>query len=144
MARICLLLFLIDTIYALLILAFLNFAPASNYDYQFIIFLWALHTIKYLALTVLLLRVLLKWLTESYVITDKKLTVSRGIYAVTEKVYELEKIDKITVHQDFVGRLLHFGTITLVIPTSGDDQTVELTDVASPKQYEKILAWEYM
>ena len=43
-----LLLFLIDTVYALLILLFLTFSPPAQYYPAFVLFLWLLHTAKYL------------------------------------------------------------------------------------------------
>lgn len=140
--RLCLLLFLIDTVYALIIVAFLRFAPAAQFDYYFILLLWALHTVKFVILSILMLRVLLKWLGQSYVVHDYKLIINTGIVASIDKVYELDKVEKITVHQDWLGRLMHYGIISIKV--EGSDEPIELTDVSRPREYEKSLVQTFM
>ena len=140
--RLCLLLFLIDTIYALIIVAFLRFAPANRFDYYFILVLWALHTVKFIILSILMLRVLLKWLGQTYVVHDHTLIINTGVIASTDKTYELEKVEKITVYQDWLGRLMHYGIISIKV--SGSDQPIELTDVTRPRDYEKSLVQTFM
>jgi membrane protein YdbS with pleckstrin-like domain len=138
--RLCLLLFLIDTIYALLILGFLYISPPHNYYPIFIAFLWALHTAKYIFITVVLLRTVLNWLGTSYLISGHHLLTHQGIYSVTEKVYELEQLKAVDVHQDWLGRRFHYGTITLALSAHGYNERIELYDIAEPDKYEQVLA----
>lgn len=142
--RIFFLLLLIDTAYALVILAFLGLAPPADYYLGFVTLLWATHTAKYIVITFLLLRVLLEWMSQTYTTDGKHLTIRTGVYAVSEKIYELTQLRRIKVHQDWLGRLFHFGTLALEISASGFHETIELRDVTDPRKYEQELAREFV
>ncbi len=138
--RLVLMLFLIDTAYALLIMLFLALAPSAEYFRYFVLFLWALHTAKYILITILLLRTTLEWIGTSYVIEGQQLVADNGVYARNERLYDISKIKKINVHQDWLGRLLRFGNITLELSSSGYNETLELHDVRHPADYQRLLA----
>lgn len=142
--RIFFLLFLIDTAYALIILAFLGLAPPAEYYSGFVILLWAAHTAKYIVTTFLLLRILLEWMGQTYSADDKHLTIRTGVYAISEKVYELTQLKRVKVRQDWLGRLFHFGNLTLEISASGFHETIELRDIADPRKYERELVQEFV
>lgn len=142
--RIFLLLFLIDTVYALLFILFVILAPPVEYYFGFFVLLWVSHTIKSMIVTALLLGILLQWLSRTYVVDDKHLTVHSGVYALSEKVYELNQLKHVKIHQDWLGRLFHFGTLTLEISSSGFYETLELDDIADPREFKRELVEKYI
>jgi hypothetical protein len=81
----------------------------------------------------------MKWLGTSYELSGERLITHAGIYGINEKVYELEHLKELKIHQDWLGRLLHFGTITLELSSSGFRDTLELQDVQDPVQHEEVL-----
>ncbi len=141
--RIFLLLFLIDTAYALLIMLFLSINPSPNYYTGLLILLWATHTAKYIATTFLLLRLLLVWLSEFYAIENGHLTIHSGIYAISEKVYDLAQLKQVKVHQDWFGRRFNFGDLALRISSSGSHETIELHDIVNPQISERQFIAEF-
>jgi membrane protein YdbS with pleckstrin-like domain len=137
--RLFLLLFMIDTVYALLILGFMYISPPHEYYPMFVAFLWLLHTAKYIFITVVMLRTVLGWLGKSYLISGHHLITHDGIYRVDEKVYELDQLKAIDIHQDWIGRRFHYGNIKLALSAHGYNEQVELVDVAEPEKYEHVL-----
>ncbi len=138
--RIGILMFLIDTVYALSILVFVKLAPSPDYYLAFILFLWALHTFKYVILTFLMFRALLQWLGTAYSLDGDKLTVKTGVYGVREKVFELDQLKNIKIHQDWIARRFNYGNITLELSSSGFRDSVEMRDIHDPRKYEKSLS----
>lgn len=137
--RLVLLLFLLDTAYALLILAFLYFAAGSPYYASFVIFLWAIHTAKYIIITYLLVRILIEWLETTYVLDGKRLTVTSGMYSFHERVYLLGRGQEFDIHQDWLGRLFHYGVIKFELSGIGARESLEIKDIEDPKQLKTLL-----
>jgi membrane protein YdbS with pleckstrin-like domain len=142
--RIILLLFLVDTLYALLILLFVKITPVPTDFVAIALFLWALHTLKYIFITAVLLRLLVQWLGTLYIMEGKLLTISTGVYAVKEKVYELNRIKSVSVQQDWIGRRFHYGNLTLELGSSGYHEAIELRDIQNPRQFEHMLAGQFV
>jgi uncharacterized membrane protein YdbT with pleckstrin-like domain len=142
--RIILLLFLVDTLYALLILLFVKFSPTLSDFTSIVLLLWALHTIKYVFITFVLVKILVDWLGTTYIVEGKHMTISTGIYAINEKVYELNRIKSVSVQQDWIGRRFHYGNLTLELGATGYREDVELRDIQYPKDVEKLLAEQFV
>ncbi len=61
----------------------------------------------------------LQWSFETYVLGKNNLIHQRGIVFRREDEYPYNNIQSITVRQGPIGRALHFGEVTLYIPTLG-------------------------
>ncbi|EKE06310.1 MAG: hypothetical protein ACD_19C00017G0010 [uncultured bacterium] len=61
----------------------------------------------------------MKWLGNSYFITDTCVVKRDGIFNVVEKTYDLKDIRSVIVHQNIIGKLFHFGDIVIETSASG-------------------------
>jgi membrane protein YdbS with pleckstrin-like domain len=60
-------------------------------------------------------RDLITWWFENYTITNKRLIISKGLFQPTQKVVGLDKVQQMEVDHDFLGFLLHYGTIRVYL-----------------------------
>jgi membrane protein YdbS with pleckstrin-like domain len=107
------LLFLVETVYALIIGAFLYFSPPSSYYPAFVVVIGVLHVIKYILVTTAVVKMVLTWVSTSYLISGSHLIKHEGTLRVDEKIYELNQLKAVDVHQDWIGRHFHYGNIKL-------------------------------
>lgn len=56
---------------------------------------------------------ILTYINDEFVITDKKIYLSHGIFSKTSVSIPLDKVNDIQYTQGFFGRILGFGTITI-------------------------------
>ncbi len=89
-----------------------------------------------------LLRVWLKLKSFEYRLTTQRLLVSRGLIGREVDELELYRVKDVTVDQDFLGRVLNYGTIVVVAADSSTPQ-VELTGVAQPVQVKETLRTQF-
>lgn len=141
--KIVLTIFFIETIYALLLAFFLfSRAGADYHDFVFA-FLWLIHTAKFFLTVYAVLMTITPWATINYYISDNQLIKYKGLIQVDVSIYELGKIRSITLHQSWLGRLLNYGDLKIVIAASGYHEEVALNAIDNPKKYERILK-EYL
>lgn len=60
-------------------------------------------------------RDLISWWYDNYVITNKRLVVSTGLFLPDRKVIGLDKVQQMEVEHDFLGFVLHYGTIRVFL-----------------------------
>lgn len=84
--------------------------------------------------------IVLRWVGSSYHITDKHLVRREGIMNCIEKIYDLDIVRSVSIHQSWLGKIFRYGTVNIEISASGGytDQ-VTLFGVSNPQQYEKML-----
>jgi uncharacterized membrane protein YdbT with pleckstrin-like domain len=102
-------------------------------DIIFFIFL----IFSYIVQIFLIYTVLLHWLNKRYYIESNHLIIKRGIFTITERVYDLKDLRSVVVTQGIVGKIFHFGTITLEITSPGLSEEPNLTEIPHPHQLEK-------
>jgi len=81
------------------------------------------------ALFTLWIAPIIRQMTSEYVITNKRIIMKTGL--ISRKTFEmnLQKIESVNVNQSFWGRILGFGTVT-IIGTGGSKES--FSDISNP------------
>ena len=116
---------------------FLELSLILDLHRNIILLLAALHIGKSIVQIGFLLAIVLRWVGKSYFITEKHLIKHDGVITVTEKIYDLDNVRSVTVHQSTLGKLLHYGDVVIETSASGGymDQIV-LVGVSNPERFE--------
>jgi len=109
------------------------FLNGTTTDIIFFIFL----TCSYIVQIFLIYSVLLHWLNKRYYFENNHLIVKKGIFKITERIYDLPNLKSVIVTQSLLGNLLHIGTITLTIAAPGITEEVSLTEIPHPHILER-------
>lgn len=80
----------------------------------------------------------LRWNNTQHVVTDRRLLQVEGVLSKRVNDVALEKINEVTLHQSFTGRLLNFGTVT-VFTASGDPGINVLDRIEAPLAFQRAL-----
>lgn len=131
--------FFIDTLFALIILGITGSFVGASYPTESLLSLWVLHTVKFVLQISLILKIIVEALSSSHFLTEKELVSRHGVINPDEKIYNLEKLQTIEVRQNWLGRLLKYGTLHLVIASSDYYENVYVRGIADPKKYERYL-----
>lgn len=75
----------------------------------------------------------LSWRSERYTFHDDEIIHERGFIFHREQVYPYNNIQTITVMQGPGGRMLHYGHVSLYIPTLGE--TLEFSEIPHPHHF---------
>ncbi len=143
--RLFMIVFLIDTVYALLFIIFFYFGSLDVVDFSntvntgFIVFLWIAHTLKFIVIAYFLLKFLADYMQTDYIITKTHLTVEAGLINTKTYQYELTQLKEINVTQGPMGRALHYGDIELQFGALGFHKNVILREVTHPHRYQREL-----
>ena len=72
---------------------------------------------------------MIRQMTSEFVITNKRIIMKTGL--ISRKTFEmnLQKIESVNVNQSFWGRILGFGTVT-IIGTGGSKES--FSDISNP------------
>ena len=84
--------------------------------------------------------IVFRWVGNSYRITPKHLVKREGVMNCVEKIYDLDIVRSVSIHQSWLGKIFRYGTVSIEISASGGytDQAI-LSGVSDPQQYEKML-----
>jgi membrane protein YdbS with pleckstrin-like domain len=94
--------------------------------------------LKSAVLVGVLIRAATSWTQHSYYLTERQLIHRRGIATIDEKIYELDNIRHVHLHQDFLGRQFDFGHLELLVATAGLTETIRLTDLKNPEHFKNV------
>ncbi len=116
---------------------FLELPLVLDLHRNIILLLAVLHIGKSIIQIGFLLMITLRWVGKSYFITDKHLIKHDGVFTVAEKMYDLDNIRSVTVHQSTLGKLLHYGDVVIETSASGGymDQ-IMLVGISNPEGFE--------
>ena len=78
-----------------------------------------------------------RWNTEQYIITDRRVIQVRGIVNKSVIDSSLEKINDLELRQSLLGRMFDYGTIE-ILTAAGDDGNV-LDRIAEPMEFKKAM-----
>jgi hypothetical protein len=131
--------FLLDTLFAFIILLYLGLTSGAYAAAPFIVFLLGLHTGKYIVLLIFGGRVFANWGTAYYDICEGQLIVARGIVQVTEDHFDLSALGEIEVNQDWLGRWLGYGHLVIQMRPATAGQAIILSDVRTPQHYAQLI-----
>jgi membrane protein YdbS with pleckstrin-like domain len=88
------------------------------------------------------LRVWIRLKSSLYRLTNQRLLVRQGILATEVNELELYRIKDVTVDQDFLGRILDYGTV-VVISADSSTPRLELAGVARPIEIKETLRTQF-
>ncbi len=131
--------FLIETAYALCMVAYLQLNPPIDYGRPFILVLWGVHTLKFIALAYFVGHIIARDLSRRVSILGQNLVYTTGIIRVDDKIYGLGQLRSISVDQGLLGKMFHYGDIHLTFGASGYTESLCLDGVHEPKRYEDLL-----
>lgn len=130
-------LFVLDTVYSFLVLGFLGLNNVHQWHNTYILLLWLANTVKYVFISVLVVRLFADWAGNAYYLAGHHLVERIGLINTTETTYEMSQIKSIIVQQSWFGHRFNFGTIRLTFAGAGKDQSVIIRDVTNPNEYKK-------
>jgi uncharacterized membrane protein YdbT with pleckstrin-like domain len=80
----------------------------------------------------------LRWTTEQYVVTDRRVIQVRGI--VNKRVIDssLEKINDVELRQTLIGRMMNFGTVE-ILTASGEEGVNVMDRIEGPLDFKKAM-----
>ena len=120
---------------------FLETSLSFNLHTFIVPILAVLHIAKSFFQISFIISIVMGWIGKSYFIVDKHLIKRDGIFTIAEKIYDLDNVRSVTVHQSLVGKMFHFGDVIVETSASGGymDQ-ITFTGVSDPQKFEhKIL-----
>jgi len=103
--------------------------------------LFTLGNTLYIGLTLVkiffMLLIVTQWLENYYEIRPGKIIYKSGFFKRQEREFDCPDIAKITLSEDFWGRFLHFGTITIYAKINNDSFT--LSNIPNPHRNLKLI-----
>ena len=82
-----------------------------------------------------LIRILLDWLNERYLITNRRVMEVRGTINKSVRDSALEKVNDVELRQSIVGRLLGYGTVQII--TGSDIGVNEFRRISNPVRFKR-------
>lgn len=137
--RLIMTIFVVESVYGLLFLAYFSLNPDQALTRPIMISLWIFHSIKFFILVALLTDIIIRYLSMHYYITRHHLIINRGIVNNEEKVYELQQVRKLSISQDYMGKKLNYGNVHLLLGARGFEENILLHDITSPREAVKAI-----
>jgi uncharacterized membrane protein YdbT with pleckstrin-like domain len=138
--RMFLVLFLLDTVYALLILIPLFGYVSAEWNPSYVAFLLVVHTMKNLLLSYLLITQVGTWFGTLYYVSGGHLIQQRGLLNTTDIIYQLTDIQSVVMRQPWLGRFLNFGNVTISFTVGREKEVVLLYAITNPRLYEELFS----
>ena len=116
---------------------FLNLTLPLDIHKFILLLLFILHITKTIFHITLTLVIVIRWINRTYQIEEKQLIKKEGLFSISEKIFDLNNIRSVTVRQSFLGKLFHFGDVTIETSASGGymDKIV-VSGIANPEIFE--------
>lgn len=130
-------LFLLDVVYAFTVLGFFALNDLHDWHNSYILFLFLVHAVKYLIITVVVIRLFADWAGRAYYLSGHHLIERLGLINITETTYELSQVKSVVVKQGWLGRRFNYGTIKLTLAGPREQQEVRLREINSPYRYKE-------
>jgi len=86
--------------------------------------------------TSIILLMLAAWANRTFIIKSDRVSLARGIFSPSFTDLHFGLISGVEVKQDFLGKLLNYGTLVLTV---GGRPPLEIPDLPDPYRYGKIL-----
>jgi hypothetical protein len=135
--RITVVTFLIETVYALLLLTALGSSWLADYAAIVVAVLWFIHLIKFFIQVVIVDQIVAKWATTVYYVTDNYLIRYKGAVSVNEHIFDLHNLKTMTIQQSWLGKMVNYGDIFLCFTASTYQEEVTIVGINDPKKYEQ-------
>jgi len=135
--RMFLLLFLADTIYALLLLIVASDSLPSQWSTLYTTILWAIHTGKSLLVSWMLIKLVVDWISTLYFVSNGHLIRQRGVLHIRETIFQLTDIEGVALNQSWLGNKFDFGDVTITFLVAGQREAITLYAINHPVKYEQ-------
>jgi uncharacterized membrane protein YdbT with pleckstrin-like domain len=135
--RILVVLFVLDTAYAWIILSYSYLIDLHSWHNSYIAFIWIVHTVKYILLSGIVIRLFADWAGRRYFISDRNTIERVGLINTTESTYDLARIESVAIMQSWLGRRLNYGTIKLTLANSGTRKEISIREINGPYRYKE-------
>jgi uncharacterized membrane protein YdbT with pleckstrin-like domain len=132
------LLLITGAFYAAFLLIFIFGGVGDDLSRFVLYLLWGLHTVKFFIEVYVTLYLVTHWARTSYYLSEHHLIRYEGIMQVDEHLYDLRAVRSVDVYENWLGRLLNFGDIHMVVADSGYREDLWLRGIAAPRKYEKV------
>lgn len=129
--------FLLDTLYAVLVLGFLGLNNFHEWHNSYIYGLLLTHTVKYIFITAVIIKLFIDWASRAYYLSGHHLIEKVGLVNTTETTHELSQVKEVVVKRSWLGRRFNFGTIVLSLAGLAKPQDVIIRDVNNPMEYKR-------
>lgn len=118
---------------------FLNYELPLNLHNQTAYILTLLHLIKTVFQVWTISAIVCRWVGNVFYIKENQLVHHEGILNCREKIYDLDIVRSVSVHQSWFGKVFKFGNVLIEVSASGGytDQVI-LNGVNNPQKYESI------
>jgi membrane protein YdbS with pleckstrin-like domain len=80
----------------------------------------------------------LRWTTEQYIVTDRRVIQVRGILNKRVIDSSLEKINDVELRQTLIGRMMNFGTVE-ILTASGEEGVNVMDRIEGPLDFKKAM-----
>lgn len=130
-------LFVLDTLYAGIVLGFFSLTNAHDWHDSYIFFLLLSHIAKYLLITYLVIKLFADWAGRGYYLTGHHLIERIGLINITETTHEISQVKSVILHQTWIGRRFNFGNINLSFAGSGSQKQLVIRDINNPRKYKR-------
>ncbi len=129
--------FMLDTLYAVLVLGFFGLDNFHDWHNSYIYGLLLTHAVKYMFITAVIIKLFIDWASRAYYLSGHHLIEKVGLVNTTETTHELSQVKEVVVRRSWLGRRFNFGTIILSLAGSAKPQEVIIRDVNNPMEYKR-------
>ena len=135
LVRLIIALFILDSAYALLLVALLLQLVPDGLSVPFLLALWLMHTVKFALIIYVVIRLIFRWAGMTVLVLGEHLYVDLGVVKEDEQVYELGQLQEVKMHQTLLGKLLNYGNIVLTLGSRSFSEKVELSGIMDPAKH---------
>ena len=129
--------FMLDTVYAFLVLGFLGLNNFHEWHNSYIYGLLLTHIVKYVFITAIVIKLFIDWASRAYYLSGHHLIEKVGLVNITETTHELSQVKEVVVKRSWLGRRFNFGTIVLTLAGSVKSQDIIIRDINNPMEYKR-------
>jgi uncharacterized membrane protein YdbT with pleckstrin-like domain len=138
--KIFFLLFLVDTVYAFLLIANVSGYIPVDLLSSYAVFIWVIYTAKFIFLAYLVLKLIIDWTNTLYYVANDHLIRQRGVLNTTETIFQLSDIEAVVMSRSWLGRTLNYGDVTITFDVARQKEFVYLYAVNDPERYESFFS----
>lgn len=140
MWRLFLVLFVLNTLYGLLLLLVSQGTVFERYSQELLNATWIGHMVLFVIQVIVVIYLSASWMRTNYYLTEAEVILASGIFTERETMYKLSDVRSVVLRQSWFGRVFNFGTIVAHISASGGyHEILKLKDIKDPKKYEHAL-----
>lgn len=112
-----------------------HWLPHRDITFGFLLFLASLYVLQLF----IIMSILLRWLTKRYFIDKSNLIELKGIFTTRERTYDLKNLKSVIVDQGIMGKIFHFGTISIAITAPNLTEKIVLFEIPNPQETERLI-----